>query len=103
MIKKVVIISCLSIICILGLFGTKILNIQNMEAQGRDASSYHDISAYIYTVVGILLCIIAFWTYKIHIVAGIIPWGIGLGSLAYGLYILYAKGAIVLCTQSFYY
>ena len=76
----------------MALFGTKILNIKNMEEEGRDASSYHDISAYVYVIVGILLSLVAFWTYKIHIVAGIIPWGIGLSCLVYGLYILWAKG-----------
>ena len=92
MIKKVVLISMISIFVVIALFGTKILNIQNMEAEGRDASSYHDLSAIIYLVCGLLLCVVAFWTYKIHIVAGIIPWGLGLGALIYGLYICYAKG-----------
>ena len=92
LIKKIAIVSMISVLVVILLFGTKILNIQNMEAQGRDASSYHDVSAWIYTVCGILLCLVAFWTYKVHIVAGIIPWGIGLGCLFYGLYILWAKG-----------
>jgi len=94
MIKKVIIISMISIIVVLALLGTKILNIQNMEQQGRDASSYSDISAYVYVISGILMCLVAFWTYKIHIVAGILPWGLGISVLVYGLYILWAKGLI---------
>jgi len=94
MIRKAIVISMISILVVIALAGTKLLNISNMEAEGRDASSYHDLSAVIYVVCGLLLCLIAFWTYKIHIVAGIIPWGIGLGCLGYGLYICYAKGFI---------
>ena len=92
MIKKVVIISMISIIVIITLACTKVLNITNMEEEGRDASSYHDVSAIIYVVSGLLLCIVAFWTYRIHIVAGIIPWGLGLSCLGYGLYLCWAKG-----------
>jgi len=80
----------------MALFGTKILNIQNMEASGRDASSYHDFSGWIYLICGILLCLVAYWTYKVHIVAGIIPIGFGISSLAYGLYILMAKGVFTI-------
>ena len=95
MFKKIAVISCISILVILLLFGTKILNIQNMEAQGRNADSYHDLSGYIYVFCGIMLCLIAFWAYRFHFaLGGILPWGIGISSLIYGLYILNAKGVI---------
>jgi len=96
LIRKAIVISIISIIVVLLLFGTKVLNIQNMEEMGRDASSYHDISAYIYTICGLLMILVAFWTYRVHIVAGIIPFGLGAGCLFYGLYILWAKGVIAL-------
>ena len=93
MFKKVAVIGLITVLVILLLFGTKILNIQNMEQQGRDASSYHDISGYVYVLCGVLLCIVAFWTYHLHFtLGGILPWGIGVSSLIYGLYILNAKG-----------
>jgi len=95
MLKKAIIISSFSVLVVLLLFGTKIINIQHMEATDNDADSYSDISAYIYVFCGLVLMGIAFWTYKLHIVAGIIPIGLGFGALFYGLYILYAKG--ILC------
>ena len=93
--KKAIIISILSVLVVLLLFATKVINIQHMEATDDNADSYSDISAYIYVFCGLILIGIAIWTYKIHIVAGIIPIGIGFGSLVYGIYILYAKG--ILC------
>jgi len=96
MLKKAVIVSVISIFVVMALFGTKVLNIQHMEENGRDASSYHDISAWIYLICGILLMAVAWWTYHVHIVAGIVPFGIGLGGLVYGIYILWAKGVIAL-------
>jgi len=97
MIKKLVFISIISLIAVMLLFGTKVINIEHMEATDDDASSYSDISAYIYVVAGVMICFVAFWTYKIHIVAGIIPFGMGFGAVFYGLYILYAKG--ILCVS----
>jgi len=96
MLKKAIIISILSLIVVLSLFATKVINIQHMEAEDNNADSYSDISAYIYVICGVILIGIAFWTYRIHIVAGIIPFGFGFGTLMYGLYICYAKGIIVL-------
>lgn len=92
MIKKAIVISAISIFVVIALTATKILNIQQIEATGGDASSYHDFSAIIYVVCGVLLCLVAVWTYKVHIVAGIIPLGFGITSLGYGLYICSVKG-----------
>lgn len=92
MIKKIAFISIISLIVIIALTSTKFLNIINIQEQGGDASSYHDISAILYVLSGFLLCIIAFWTHKINIVAGIIPWGLGITLLGYGLYLCYVKG-----------
>jgi hypothetical protein len=94
MLKKVVIISMLSLFVVVALTSTKVLNVINIEESGRDASSFHDMSAIIYTISGLFLCVIAFWTYRIHIVAGIIPWGLGLTLFVYGLYLCWVKGII---------
>lgn len=94
MIKKIVFISMVSLLVVVALTSTKVLNVINIEESGRDASSFHDISAIIYTISGFLLCLVAFWTYRIHIVAGIIPWGLGITLFAYGLYLCWVKGII---------
>ena len=92
--KKAIIISILSIIALILLFSTKVVNIQHMESQDDPASSYSEYSAIIYVLAGLMLIFIAFWTFKIHIVAGIIPFGIGFSALVYGVYICYAKGML---------
>ena len=96
MIKKIIFISMISLIIVACLTATKVLNVMNIEESGRDASSYHDMSAIIYTVCGLLMCIVAFWTYRINIVAGIIPWGLGITLLGYGLYLCWVKGFITI-------
>ena len=86
------ILGVLSIIAIIGLACTNVLNIQNMETSGRDAGSYHDISPYIYVFAGLVFVVTAWFTYHFHFLAGIIPLGMGILSLVYGLYLLWVKG-----------
>jgi len=94
MIKKVILISIISMIAILGLLSLKIVNIQHMEATDNNAESYSDISGYGYIIFGLMVFLVAIWTYKIHIVAGAIPIFLGLSAIGYGIYILNAKGII---------
>lgn len=97
MIKKIaIILAVISIISVVALTGTKFLNVKNMEEQGGDASSYHEMSAVLYIVVGILMMtsgIITFYLTK-HISAFIIPFGLGVTLLGYGFYICYLKGIV---------
>lgn len=88
---KFKIIAILSLIVVLGLAGTKILNVQSIEEHGRNADSYHDLSAVSYVVLGLLMLIIAFFAFRLHVVAGILPIGLGIGLLLYGLYICWVK------------
>lgn len=92
--KTAIIISIFSILVVILLFATKVINIQHMEATGNNADSYSDISAYIYVFCGIMLTITGIFTYRIHKVAGILPIGLGISLLGYGIYILSAKGII---------
>ena len=85
----------LSIIAIIALACTHILNIQNMENQDRNVDSYHDWSPYIYIFCGIIFMIVAFFTYRFHILAGVIPIGMGMLLLSYGVYIALVKNTVI--------
>jgi hypothetical protein len=90
--KQKALLAAISLIIVLALFGTKVLNIQNMEENGRDASSYSDASAIIYILAGIGMIFVAWKTYHFHLIVGIIPFGLGISLLFYGLYVCWAKG-----------
>lgn len=92
--RKVAVIGVISILTIALLTYTKVLNVQNMAAAGHDASSYSDLSAVIYIVVGVLLCFSALLTIRLHFVASVLPLGLGITLTAYGAYICWAKGML---------
>ena len=89
MIRKAALIGFLSIAVVLALMGTKVLNAPHVIE--TDATSYSDASAIIYVLCGIALIFIAFWTYKFHFIAGIIPFGIGFSCLFYGILVCFVK------------
>jgi len=95
MIMHLKILTVLGILAVIALATTHILNIQNMEEKGRDASSYHDISPYLYVFAGLVSIASTYYTYKFHFLAGILSYGIGMMMLIYGFYLLIAKGVII--------
>ena len=73
--KMKIIISALSIIAILLIFGGRFITIGYVESNERDADSFSEISLWMGVVAGLIMIVVAFWTFRIHIVAGIIcPW-----------------------------
>lgn len=87
--KKLFIIGFLSLFAMALLGFTKVLNAPHiMETEG---ASYSDVSAVIYVVAGLMLIFIAFFTYKLHFIAGIIPFLLGVSCLLYGLFICFVK------------
>jgi len=87
--RKAVIISILSVIVVMLSVGTKVVNAPTVKE--TQAISYDDMVIWGYMIMGLLMVIIAFWTYKLHIVAGIIPFGLGVSALGYGIYVAYCK------------
>lgn len=85
------IIGFLSIIAVILLACTYILNIQNIENKGRNVDSYHDISPWIYIFFGIIALLAAYPVFRIHPMATIIPVGLGALSLVYGFYLASIK------------
>ena len=91
MIKKAIIISALSIIAILLMFGGKFITIGHVESIDRDADSFSSISLWMGVIAGLIMIFVAFWTFRIHIVAGIIPFGVGASVLMICAYLLWCK------------
>jgi len=89
--KMKIIISMLSIIAILLIFGGKFVVIGYVESNNRDVDSFSEISLWMGVVAGAIMIFIAWWTFRIHIVAGIIPFGIGSSVLLVCVYILWCK------------
>lgn len=87
-----IIISILSIIAILLIFGGKFVTIGYVESNERDADSFSEMSLWMGVIAGIIMIFVAFWTFKIHIVAGIIPFGVGAATLGICAYLLWCKG-----------
>ena len=92
--KMKIIISVLSIIAILLMFGGKFVTIGHVESNDRDADSFCETSLWMGVVAGIIMIFVAFWTFKIHIVAGIIPFGVGFATLSICAYLLWCKSLI---------
>jgi len=92
MIRKAILISVLSIIVVALSFGTKVVNAPTVAE--TDAASYDEYVIIGYIIMGLLMLFISIWTYKLHIVAGIIPFGLGFAALSYGIYIAMCKGMI---------
>jgi len=94
--KVALILAIISLASVIGLTATKFLNIHNMEINDPDASSYHDMSVAVYIIIGVLMMISGYLTWKVsrHISAFILPFGLGLTLFFYGVYIACAKGMI---------
>jgi len=92
MIRKAILISVLSIIVVALSFGTKVVNAPTVAE--TDAASYDEYVIIGYIIMGLLMLFISIWTYKLHIVAGIIPFVLGFAALSYGIYIAMCKGMI---------
>ena len=88
---KAIIISILSIIAVLLLFGGRVVTIGHVESNERDAHSFSSLSLWMGVFAGLLMIIVALWTYRIHIVAGIIPFGVGASVLMVCSYLLWCK------------
>lgn len=86
-----IIISALSIIAILLMFGGKIVTIGYVESNERDADSFSEVSLWMGVFGGVIMIFVAFWTFRIHIVAGIIPFGVGASVLMICFYLLWCK------------
>ncbi len=89
--KMKIIISILSIIAILLVFGGKFVTIGHVESNERDADSFSEISLWMGIIAGLIMIFVAFWTFRIHIVAGIIPFGVGFSILMICGYLLWCK------------
>ena len=89
--KMKIIISALSIIAILLIFGGRFITIGYVESNERDADSFSEISLWMGVVAGLIMIVVAFWTFRIHIVAGIIPFGVGFSVLMICIYLLWCK------------
>ena len=89
--KMKIIISALSIIAILLMFSGKFITIGHVESNERDADSFSEISLILGVFAGAIMIFVAFWTFRIHIVAGIIPFGVGFSILMICSYLLWCK------------
>ena len=86
--KHAIAIAIIGIIVVLAMTSTKVLNVQNIEENDRDIDSFHDWNPTIYTIVGILMVISAWWTFHFHFIPGMIQYGLGGTLTAYGVYLL---------------
>lgn len=89
--KIKIIISALSIIAILLLFAGKFVVIGYVESNDRNVDSYSSVSLWLGFLAGLIIIFVAFWTFRIHIVVGIIPFGIGFSVLMVCGYLLWCK------------
>ena len=92
--KKTIIISALSILAVLLMFGGKFVTIDYVESNDRDADSFSEVSLWMGVFAGILMMLVAFWTFRVHIVAGIIPFGVGASVLMICGYLLWCKSLV---------
>lgn len=90
------ILTVLSLLVIIALVFSKGINMQNMIEEDNNGDSYADISAFIYVGAGLILTYIAYCSVGLNIKnpLAIIPYGIGISSLIYGLFLLSVKGII---------
>ena len=92
--KMTIIISALSILAILLMFSGKFLSVDYIESNDRNVDSFSPIAMWTGLIAGILLVIISIWTFRVHIVAGIIPFGVGVSLLLYCAYLLWCKSLV---------
>ena len=89
--KKAIIMSVLSVIAILLFFIGTFAKVGYVESNDRDVDSFSDMALWMGVASGVIMMFVAFWTYKIHIVAGIIPLGTGATIFFSCLYLLWCK------------
>ena len=89
-----ILISALSIIAVILLFAGKFVTIGHVESNERDVDSFSTWSIAMGLVAGLIMIFVAFWTFKIHIVAGIIPFGVGFSLAGYCAYLLWCKSLV---------
>lgn len=92
--KTLTIAGIIGIIAIILFFAIKISSITYIEDHDRDVDSFGDIPIALTIFSGILLIITAFLTYHLHILLGIIPFGIGISTLLMGIYLAWCKYCI---------
>jgi len=96
--KMAIIISALSILALILMFFGRVVTVTHVESNDRDVDSFSTVALWAGVASGFLMIFVAFWTYKLHIVAGIIPFGVGAGLILYCGYLLWCKslvGAII--------
>ena len=89
-----IIIAVLSILAIVLLSVGKVATFNYVESNDRDVHSFSTIAIYTGIIAGILMLVVAFWTFRIHIVAGIIPFGVGASLVVYCSYLLWCKSLV---------
>ena len=94
MIMMSIIISALSILAILLMFSGKFISFNYIESNDRNVESFSPIAMWTGLSAGIILVFIAIWTFRIHIVAGIIPFGVGAGLLIYCAYLFWCRSLV---------
>jgi len=92
--KMKVIIAALSILAIVLLTYGKVATFSYVESNDRDVHSFSTVAIYTGIIAGILMVLVAFWTFRIHIVAGIIPFGVGASLVVYCAYLLWCKSLV---------
>ena len=81
----------LSIIAVLLLCAGRFITVGHVEFNNRDADSYSPIALWMGLISGFIMLLVAFWTYRIHIIAGIIPFGVGITAIGYCVYLLWCQ------------
>lgn len=94
MIKMTIIISALSILALVLMFSGRLITVDHVEANDRNVESFSTLALWMAVASGILMVVVAFWTFKLHIIAGIIPFGVGAGLIVYCSYLLWCKSLV---------
>jgi len=92
--KMKVIIAALSILAIVLLTCGKIATFNYVESNDRDVHSFSTVAMLTGITAGVIMVFVAFWTFRIHIVAGIIPFGVGASLVVYCAYLLWCKSLV---------
>ena len=89
-----IIISALSILAIILLTFGKVATFNYVESNDRDVQSFSTVAIWTGIISGIIMVFVAFWTFRIHIVAGIIPFGVGASLVVYCVFLLWCKSLV---------
>ncbi len=92
--KKVAIVTILSILVVLLSFGTKIINAPTVAE--TEAASYNDITIIAYVVMGVFMILLALISSRFHPVTALMPLGLGITMLGYALWVAYCKGLFII-------